>query len=116
MSSRESGSVDGGSGRGGHLADVLPMDRTAIESLSWALGTRVTREDDATCLLEVSDRSTASALAVFEATEYTYVVRFRTPVGREKFFGVAAVDLRSMLIDLLDQPEWELDRGGLDPI
>ncbi|WP_158855106.1 hypothetical protein [Halorhabdus sp. CUG00001] len=102
-------------GRGGHLADVLPIDRAAIESLSWTLGSRVTG-GDATCLLELRDRSTPSALAVFEATEYTYVVRFRTPVGREKFFGVAAVDLRSMLADLVAQDGWELDRGGLDAI
>ncbi|WP_210408930.1 hypothetical protein [Halorhabdus rudnickae] len=114
MSSRESGPGERGSGQGGHLADVLPIDRTAIESLSWGLGSRVTGNVDATPRLELTNRATNTSLTVFGATDYTYIVRFRTPVGREKFFGVAGVDLRPMLKELLDRGEWTVLQGELD--
>jgi len=116
MSSRESGVGKRGSGTSGHLADVLPIGRAAIESLSWRLGSRVTGGVDATPRLELIRRTTNSSLAVFEATDYTYVVRFRTPVGREKFFGVAGVDLRPMLEELLDRGEWGIRQGRLDDL
>jgi len=116
MSSRVSGAGESGSGHGGHLADVLPIDRTAIESLSWALGSRVTVDADATRRLDVTDPATGSSLTVFDATDYTYIVRFRTPVGREKFFGVAGADLRPMLEELLDRGDWTVRDGRLDAL
>jgi len=115
MSSRErrQGGSDSGSRR--HLADILPIDRAAIESLSWALGTRVTGAG-ATRLFEAGNPSTRSTLSVFEATEYTCVVRFRTPVGREKFFGVAASDLRPMLEELLEHEDWQSRDGQIENV
>ena len=95
---------------------MLPIDRTSIESLSWALGTRLTESAGGQCLLELTHQRTKSALAVFEATDYTCIVRFRTPVGREKFFGVATVDLRSMLSNLLERGDWSIDHGRVDDV
>ncbi|MFB6201837.1 MAG: hypothetical protein ABEI98_07485 [Halorhabdus sp.] len=116
MSSRESGPGERRARQGGHLADVLPIDRGAVESLSWELGSRVTSGPDAACRLALSNRANGSSLAVFEATAYTYVVRFRTPVGREKFFGVAGVDLRPMLEALLDRGDWAIRSGRLETL
>ncbi|WP_136688422.1 hypothetical protein [Halorhabdus amylolytica] len=113
MSSRETGPGEHGSGQDGHLTDVLPIDRAAIESLSWGLGSRVTG-GDAPPQLDVHNQGANASLSVFEATDYTYIVRFRTPVGREKFFGVAGADLRPMLEELLDGGEWTVRQGRLD--
>ena len=116
MSSRESGAGERGSGQGGQLTAVIPIDRSSIESLSWELGTRLTGSSGGCCLLELTNQRTKSGLAVFEATDYTYIVRFQTPVGREKFFGVAAVDLRPMLSNLLDRGDWSIDYGRVDAV
>lgn len=108
MSSRESGDES-------HVADVLPIDRDLVESLSWGLGSRIV-DDAGRPHLEVVDRTARRSLAAFAVTDYTYVVRFRTPVGRETFFGVAGADLGPMLEELLDRGEWVLRRGRLDGI
>lgn len=115
MSSRETRQGESDSGDGKHLAEVLPIDRAAIESLSWELGTRVTG-DGATRLFEAGNPSTGSTLTVFEATDFTCIVRFRTPVGREKFFGVAASDLRPMLEALLDRGDWTSRDGRVEDV
>ncbi|CCQ33720.1 hypothetical protein [Halorhabdus tiamatea] len=115
MSSRETRQGESDSGDGKHLAEVLPIDRAAIESLSWELGTRVT-DADATRLFSADNPSTGSSLTVFEATAYTCIVRFRTPVGREKFFGVADDDLRPMLEALLDSGEWTARDGRVEDV
>ncbi|MFW5950137.1 MAG: hypothetical protein ACOCR6_02160 [archaeon] len=114
MLTRESRVGERGTSEDGHLSAVLPIDRGAIESISWRLGTRLTGDEP--CLLTLSNQRTTSSLAVFEATDFTCIVRFRTPVGREKFFGVAAVDLRTMLESLLDHGEWTIDHGDFDTL
>lgn len=115
MSSREARQGESDSGDGQHLADIFPIDRAAIESLSWELGSRVTG-NGATRLFEAGNSSTGSSLTVFEATEYTCIVRFRTPVGREKFFGVADDDLRPMLERLLDRGDWQSRDGRVGDV
>jgi len=115
MSSRETRQGDADSGDGKRLADILPIDRGAIESLSWGLGSRVTG-DGAAQLFEAGNRATGSTLTVFEATDHTCIVRFRTPVGREKYFGVAAADLRPMLERLLDRGDWQSRDGRIEDV
>ena len=115
MSSRETRQGDSNSGEKNRLADILPIDRAAIESLSWGLGSRVTG-DGATRLFEAGNPSTGSTLTVFEATEYTCIVRFRTPVGREKYFGVTAADLRPMLERLLERGDWRSRDGRVGDV
>ena len=116
MSSRESWQGTPDTGRDGHLAAILPIDRAAIESLSWQLGSRVTAGEDSTRLLEIANRTTHCRLTVFRATDHTCIVRFRPPVGREKFFGVAADDVRAMIRRLSDRGGWQVRDGTVDAI
>jgi len=71
------------------LDQLLPVDASAVECMSWELGDRLTREQAAPRVATLENPAQNVALEVFEATGHTYIVRFRTPVGREKFYGVA---------------------------
>ncbi|WEL16369.1 MULTISPECIES: hypothetical protein [unclassified Halorhabdus] len=115
MSSREARQGGSDSGDGKHLADILPIDRAAIESLSWELGSRVT-SGGTSRLFAAGNRTTGSMLTVFKATDHTCIVQFRTPVGREKYFGVAADDLRPMLERLLDRGDWRSRDGRIENV
>lgn len=94
MSSHENRS-QGAVGRRGRdlVAHLFDVDATHVESLSWPLGDRVVGEDDATQLFRLAHRRSRRTVTLFEVTEYTRVVRLRTPVGREKFYGIADVDV-----------------------
>ncbi|MBZ6493767.1 hypothetical protein [Natrinema longum] len=94
MSSHESRS-QGTTGRRGRtlIADLFDIDIERVESLSWALGNHVTVEADADRRFRFAHRQSTRAVTAFEVTDTTCVLRLRTPVGREKFFGVATADL-----------------------
>ncbi|MFC4245812.1 hypothetical protein ACFOZ7_02130 [Natribaculum luteum] len=75
------------------IASLFDVDEDRIESLSWSLGHRVTVESDATRLFALDHRRSNRSLTAFEATDYTCILRLQTPIGREKFYGVAKTDL-----------------------
>ncbi|AGB32245.1 hypothetical protein C488_11248 [Natrinema pellirubrum DSM 15624] len=75
------------------IAHLFDVDTGRIESLSWSLGNRVTVEADAERLFALDHRRSARTVTAFSVTDYTCVVRLRSPVGREKFYGVADADL-----------------------
>ncbi len=79
------------------MGDRVPFGLDAAESLSWALGSEVVAAKPECARLERTDGS--GSLAAFRATEHTVVVRVRTAVGREKFYGLAAADFRDALAD-----------------
>ncbi|PCR90788.1 hypothetical protein [Natrinema ejinorense] len=94
MSSHESRS-QGTTGRHGRplIADLFDIDIERVESLSWSLGNRVTVEADADRRFRLAHQQSTRTVTAFEVTDATCVLRLRTPVGREKFYGVAAADL-----------------------
>jgi len=83
------------SGQGRIMADRVPFPLDAAESLSWDLGTEVVDEKQACARLERTDG--AGSLTTFEATDHTVVVRVRTAVGRQKFYGLTAATFRESL-------------------
>lgn len=87
------------------LPEAVPFSVPGLTRLSWELGTRVVGDDDS----ELRGEWAAAGrwrLSVFRVAEHTGVVRVRTPVGRERFYGGAMADLRSALTDLESAPRW----------
>lgn len=95
MSSHEGRSQGTGSRRRGRelIARLVDVDSRHVESLSWSLGHRVTVEAGADELFRLAHRRSNRTVTAFEVTDYTCVLRLRTPIGREKFYGVANVDV-----------------------
>ena len=77
----------------GTLRGVVPFDTRMAAPMSWELGDRLARQDDTSRVASFENPTRNTSLTVFEATEHTHLVRVRTPVGREKFFGVARRDV-----------------------
>ncbi|MDF9746588.1 hypothetical protein [Natrinema salsiterrestre] len=75
------------------IAHLFDVDLGRVESLSWPLGNRVTVEADARRLFRFAHRRSTRTVTAFEVTDYTRVLRLRTPVGREKFYGLATADI-----------------------
>ncbi|MFC3478416.1 hypothetical protein [Halobacterium litoreum] len=100
MATREGGSF---------LADRVPFPMTAAQSLSWDLGSELAERKPECARLERADCGCSAT--VFEATPNTVIARFRTAVGRERFFGLATADLRETLADL--PPEWRVDYADI---
>ncbi len=85
------------------MGDRVPFGLDAAECLSWDLGSELVERKRECARLERAD---GGSLTAFEATEHTVVVRVRTAVGREKFYGLATADFRAALGDL--PAAWEL--------
>jgi len=89
------------------LPDVVPFDPPALTRLSWELGSRVI-DDEASARVGRWERVGSSwSLSVFRVTNETTVVRVRTPIGRQRFYGAAWMDLEDDLPDLDAAPSWE---------
>ncbi|WP_435069543.1 hypothetical protein [Haloplanus sp. C73] len=97
---------DTGNG-GARLPDAVPFDASSVSRLSWELGARVVADDESTRVGRWDHVRSARSLAVFRVTGETVVVRVRTPIGRERFYGVACMDIRDALPRLDDAPSWE---------
>ena len=94
MSSHENRSQGPMDWRGRHLiAHLFDVDIERIESLSWPLGDRITAKADAQQCFRFAHQRSARTVTAFEVTDYTCVLRLRTPVGREKFYGLASADI-----------------------
>ncbi|MFB1062933.1 hypothetical protein [Natrinema sp. H-ect4] len=94
MSSHENRSQGAMGLRGRHLiAHLFDVDTERVESLSWPLGSRVTVDTSTESLFRLAHRRSARTVTAFEVTDYTCVLRLRTPVGREKFYGLANADI-----------------------
>jgi len=101
-------SRDGTVGRGeGGLPDAVPVSLERTTRLGWELGDRVTTGPDATLAGRWRCHTAPWAVAVFDVTDHTAVVRVRTPVGRELFYGVADADLAAARESLSAAPDWE---------
>lgn len=82
------------SGQGRFMSERVPFPLDAAESLSWDLGSELVDRKPECAHLE---RAGGGSLTAFEATDHTVVVRVRTAVGREKFYGLATTEFRSAL-------------------
>jgi hypothetical protein len=94
---------------GGILAQRVPFSLTDAESLSWSLGAELADRKPECARLEHAD--SGRDLTVYEATDNTVIARFRTAVGREKFFGLALTDFRAELEAL--PPGWRVEWADL---
>lgn len=96
----------------GSLADgpaktALPSEVPYRTRLSWELGTRVI-EDEATERRSHWEGSDGTwELTVFDATTTTLVMRVRTPVGRERFYGAETSMLSSIHARLEADADWQ---------
>ena len=94
MSSHENRSQGAMGYRGRHLiANLFDVDIERIESLSWSLGNRITTDGEPDQRFRFDHKRSTRTVTAFEITDYTCVLRLRTPVGREKFYGIARADL-----------------------
>jgi hypothetical protein len=95
--------------RGGEttLPGVVPFDHHLLSRLSWELGTRVVDDDESTQIGRWEHTESSRSLAAFEVTGETLVVRVRTPIGRERFYGAAWMDLDDAFPRLDDAPAWD---------
>ncbi|THE63887.1 hypothetical protein D8Y22_16320 [Salinadaptatus halalkaliphilus] len=84
--------------------DSIPLELSSLPQLSWELGSRIV--DDATRHSEWVQTGNTWGLSIFRATSNTLVLRIRTPVGREKFYGAASVDLDATLSTLEAASNW----------
>ncbi|MDQ2050552.1 hypothetical protein RBH26_08635 [Natronolimnohabitans sp. A-GB9] len=100
-----------GTGRGVSLPDAIPFDRAQLTRLSWELGSDVVDDEEATRHSEWTHTGRRWALSIFRVTSNTVVIRVRTPVGRERFYGAAEQDLEPALEGLESESCWNrLDR------
>ncbi|AEH36757.1 hypothetical protein [Halopiger xanaduensis] len=101
------GFQDGGNANAGaSLPEAVPFELPHSTRLSWELGSRVVEDEAATLRGEWESTGRAWSVSIFRVTENTAVVRVRTPVGREKFYGAAELDLESALPELRSAPRW----------
>jgi len=89
------------------LPRVVPIDLSCLSRLSWELGSRVVEDDEATRLGRWDHVESSRSLSLVRVTGETVVVRVRTPIGRERFYGAALIDLRDALPRLDDAPSWK---------
>lgn len=96
------------------LPAVVPLDLPYLSRLSWELGSRVVDDDEAALFGEWERGSGRWALSVFDVTSETVVIRTRTPVGREQFYGTTRAELEAALPELDAAPAWTRRAGGRD--
>ncbi|PSP54333.1 hypothetical protein BRC82_10480 [Halobacteriales archaeon QS_1_67_19] len=92
------------------LPAALPFGLPAASYLGWELGSRVTAEEGVTARQTWEHRDSGRTLTVYDATEHTVILGVRTPAGRERFFGAAAVDLEPRLARLEAADDWRRRR------
>jgi len=91
----------------GSLPHVLPFSLAHETRLSWELGSRTVEDDRATHRGAWTHSRSQWTLSVYEVTSATDLLCVRTPVGRERFYGVARMDLDPVLSTLDDTPGWQ---------
>ncbi|QFU82675.1 hypothetical protein [Natronorubrum aibiense] len=94
-----------GGGAGVSLPDAVPFDLPHLTRLSWELGSHVV-DDDGHLHSEWEQPGGSRSLSIFRVTDNTVIIRIRTPVGRERFYGAAQLDLEQALPELEAAPRW----------
>jgi hypothetical protein len=91
----------------GGLPPVLPFEVDRVTRLSWELGSRTVEDDHSSLRGRWSHTESRWTLSVYEVTSATDLLCVETPVGRERFYGAARMDLDPVLSTLDDAPEWD---------
>jgi len=89
------------------LPTVVPFDIPQLNRLSWELGSRTVDDTTATLRSRWTDTEGQWRLAVYAVTDGTVVLRIRTPVGRDRFYGAARTDLANALPELEASDRWQ---------
>ena len=89
------------------LPDVVPFDHSTLTRLSWELGSHVVDEGPSARVGRWERVGSSWSLSVFRVTTETAVVRVRTPIGRQRFYEAAWMDLEGPLPELDEAPSWE---------
>ncbi|MFC5971614.1 hypothetical protein ACFPYI_09750 [Halomarina salina] len=96
----------GGDGDAPRLPPAVPVDVPHLSRLSWELGTRVVEDEEAVLHSEWERDDAIWALSVVEVTSATVVLRVRSPLEKEQFYGAAQMDLESVLPELEEATDW----------
>jgi len=92
---------------GAELPAVVPFDLSPLTRLSCPLGERIVSDDESTQRGKWSYVDGTWSLSVFEVTDYTVVLRVRTPVGRQRFYGAIQADVESVKPSLDAADDWQ---------
>lgn len=88
------------------LPDVVPLDLCNLTKLSSDRGLRVVSDEQSRPESEWKHATSAWRVAIFEVTDDTAIVRVKTPVGRQRFYRGAQIDLQSVRPDLETATDW----------
>jgi len=91
---------------GATLPGVVPFDPSPLSRLSWELGSRIVDDDESIRLGRWEHVESSRSLTFFQVTGETVVIRIETPIGRERFYGAALMDLSDVRPALDDTPSW----------
>lgn len=91
---------------GSQLLGSFPMTLPAANPLSWSLGDRLATDTDTTLLGAWEHDGSQRTVTVYDTTEHTVLLCLRTPVGREKYYSAAKVDVEPELDHLRDADDW----------
>lgn len=75
--------------------------------MSSPLGERVVEADESTCRGEFEYVGGCWSLSVFDVTDYTVVLRVRTPVGFHRFHGAIRADFEAIESKLDAADGWQ---------
>lgn len=89
------------------LPEVVPFELSYLSRLSWELGTRIVDDDESTGLGTWAHVDRRWEVAVHQVTSETAVIRTRTPVGRERFYGAICTELRGAIESFETMPSWQ---------
>jgi len=89
------------------LPDIVPLELSHLSRLSWELGSHVVSDSDSVLINEWDHASNRWQLSVFEVTANTVIIRVRTSVGRERFYGALDSEFRSALAAIETAPSWQ---------
>ncbi|WP_136717187.1 hypothetical protein [Halorientalis salina] len=89
------------------LSPAVPSDLSALTRMSSDLGRRLVEGEETTSRGEWSHTETARELSIHHATDNTVILRMRTPVGRERFYGAMQSNLDAAISSLDVDPDWE---------
>ncbi|GAA0666650.1 hypothetical protein ACFQDG_03735 [Natronoarchaeum mannanilyticum] len=92
------------------LGRPLPVSLDTANPMSWRLGERNT--DDAATLGEW-EHASGRVVTIFEATPDTAILRCKTPAGRERYYGIARIDLEREIEAFERSDGWRGSADGL---
>ena len=89
------------------LPGIVPVEIPHLSRLSWELGARVVSDEESESVGRWKHASTRWTLDIFEVTKNTAVIRVRTSVGRERFYGAITSEVNAALPELETAPSWQ---------